>query len=134
MIRRLRIALAAGGLAFVGACANDSFTYTMERYGAVKGVTVKLRCRDAYEVFDRYDARSLIVVTNPVSELVGGCLEGGADRAVRQREVARIYLEERAKRPLCRITRERDITGLQREFDYRCPDDPKAAPPRLQRG
>lgn len=134
MTRSLRIALALGSLAVLGACANDSFSYTITRYGSVKGVPVQLRCRDTYDVFDRYDARSLIVVTNPVNEVVVGCLDGGPDLATRQREVVRIFFDEKVKRPLCRVTRERDITAFHREFDYRCPDDPNAAPPRLRRG
>lgn len=116
-----RLALAgllAGGL---GACSYEAFWYTSERYGSAKPVNVRLACRDTYQVFDRPDRSTLLVVTSPVTELVA-C----SDRAtpllpVRQREVATIFLAESTGRPLCRLTGDVEVTDLHREFTYACP-------------
>ncbi|WP_299564371.1 hypothetical protein [Enterovirga sp.] len=126
----MRLALAAGILAGLGGCVMNTATYTIDRYGMTTGVPVTLRCRDTYEVFDRPDLRTLIVTTNVLSETLGGCLEG-TPRADRQRQVARLFFQEKTNRPLCVITDERDLTGRHREFTYRCPADPNAQPPRL---
>lgn len=128
----LRIGLAGALLAALGGCSIDAFTYTTARYGTVKPVDVTLRCRDTYEVIDRPDAGTLLVGTNAVNEVLAGCLDGGPDTVTRMREVVRIFLVEKTSRPLCRVTREQDISLTHREFFYRCPDDPKASP-RLQR-
>lgn len=127
----LRIALAGVLLAGLGACAFDTATYMLGRYGTVRPVNVTLRCRDVYDVSDRPDAFSLLVGTNPANEVLAGCFDGGPDLTTRQREVARIYLAEKSGRPLCRVVDERDVSLTHREFFYRCPDDPKATP-RLQ--
>lgn len=131
MTGTLRFGLAASLLATLGGCSFDTFTYTVSRYGTVRPVNITLRCRDTYEVLDRIEAGTLLVGTNPVNEALAGCLDGGPDAVTRQREVARFYLVEKTSRPLCRVTSERDVTITHREFSYRCPDDPKAAP-RIQ--
>lgn len=132
MTGRLRIGLSAAMFAALAGCSFDTFTYTVGRYGTVVGVNVTLRCRDTYEVLDRPEAMTMLVATNPLSEVMVACLDGGPDTTTRQREVARIFLTEKSGRPLCRITGERDVTLTHREFFYRCPDDPKSSP-RLQR-
>ena len=106
----------------LAACSIDAFTYSIDRYGTAKAVNVNLNCRDTYEVFDRPDAGTLIVVTNPFNELLVACLENGSpDLATRQRQVARIFLDEKTNRPLCRVTGETVITDRHREFTYACP-------------
>lgn len=132
MTGRLRIGLSAALFAALAGCSFDTFTYSVGRYGNVVGVNVTLRCRDTYEVLDRPEAATMLVATNPLSEVMVACLDGGPDKLTRQREVARIFLTEKSGRPLCRITGERDVTLTHREFFYRCPDDPKSSP-RLQR-
>lgn len=132
MMGILRLGLAGAFLAALGGCSIDTLTYTVSRYGTVRPVNIQLRCRDTYEVLDRVEAGTLLVGTNPVNEVLAGCLDGGPDAITRQREVARIFLVEKTNRPLCRITSERDVTITHREFFYQCPDDPKAAP-RLRR-
>jgi hypothetical protein len=127
-----RLGVAALVLTVLAGCSFDAFTYSVARYGAARSENVTLRCRDTYEVIDRPDAFTLLVGTNPLNEVLAGCLDGGPDTVTRQREVARIFLVEKSNRPLCRIVHERDITVTHREFQYRCPDDPTASP-RLQR-
>ncbi len=134
MTRRFRLGLAGIGLGFslLAGCSFDAFTYTVDRYGVVKAVNVSLRCRDTYEVFDRPEAAALLVVTNGLNEVLVGCFDGGPDLAERQRQVARIFLDEKTNRPLCRIVGEQEVTGFHREFSYRCPADPAAASPRVR--
>lgn len=132
MTRPLRLAALAGCAALLaGGCALDVATHTMGRYGIVRAVPVTLRCRDTYEVYDRPDLSSLLVVTNVLSEALAGCLDGGPPTAERQRQVARLYFEEKTDRPLCVIGADTALTAVHREFAYRCPADPKAQPPRL---
>lgn len=128
-----RLLLACAGLAGLVGCSFDGFVYTSDRYGTVRGVNVSLRCRDTYEVFDRPDAATVLVVTNALNEVLVGCLDGGPSIADRQREVARIYLEEKTNRPLCRIVGDTWMSEFHREFSYRCPADPAAASPRINR-
>ena len=134
MTGSLRLGLAALVAAATSGCV--AFSYTVERYGTVTGVNVNLNCRDTYEVFDRPEARALLVVTNPVNEALVACFEGGPDLAERQRRVARIFFEEKTKRPLCRITGETELTWQHREFDYACALEPEpiVAPTRRRRG
>ena len=132
--RLLRLCLAATLLAATGACSFGGFVYTNDRYGNVRGVNVSLRCRDTYEVFDRPDAATLLVLTNAVNEVLAGCIDGGPPRAQRQAEVARIYLEEKTNRPGCRIVGEQELSEFHREFSYSCPADPAAVSPRIRRG
>jgi hypothetical protein len=132
MTGRLCLGAAAGLiLTALGGCAFDAATYTISRYGASWSTNVTLRCRDTYEVLDRPDAATMLVGTNPLNEVLAGCLDGGPDATTRQREAARIYLSEKTNRPFCRIVDERDVTLTHREFSYACPANP--AVPRLQR-
>ena len=116
------ILVPAIALSVLAGCSVDAFTYTMNRYGEVKGLRVRLGCNDAYEVFDRKEANSLAVVTNAVNEALMNSCSGlaGLPRAERMRRVAGFYLEESAGRPECRVTGENPITEFHTEFSYRC--------------
>jgi hypothetical protein len=116
------ILVPAIALSVLAGCSVDAFTYTMNRYGEVKGLRVRLGCNDAYEVFDRKEANSLVVVTNAVNEALMNSCSGlaGLPRAERMRRVAGFYLEESAGRPECRVTGENPITEFHTEFSYRC--------------
>lgn len=120
-------------LAALGGCSFDAFTYTVDRYGTVKERQVHLGCNDAYEVFDRPDAGSLLVVTNGANETLSGLCGGLAElpKPERMRRVARVFLDETTDRPACRITREAEVTSLHTEFNYRCP---ALRPPRTAKG
>lgn len=134
MTRRFRLALAGLISAALAGCSGGSATYTLERYGLVKGVNVTLRCRDTYEVYDRPDAATLVVITNVLNETLAGCLDNGVPPlADRQRQVARIFFDEKTNRPLCTIVGETPLTIVHREFTYRCPADPAAQSPRAPR-
>ena len=132
MSRIFRPGLAKLGLASLAAllctgCAVSLVTYELDRYGNVVGIPVYLSCRDTYEVFDRPDAASLLVSTNAVNESGAAlCGDGtaGLPKEERLRRVARIFLDEKSNRPLCRINRETQLTSLQTEFSYRCPAPP----------
>ena len=129
----LRLALVSS-LALPGAgCSFDTFAYTADRYGTVKGVAVSLRCRDVYEVFDRPEASTLLVVTNAVNEVAVACLDGGPPRTERQREIARIFLEEKTNRPGCTIVGQKSLTDFHEEVSYRCPAEPGEVSPRITR-
>lgn len=129
MPSHLRLALAAALATVCAGCAFEGFTYTVDRYGSAKPANVRLACRDTYEVYDRADLGSLIVITNAVNEI----LACGDDRvkplAQRQREVAEVFLAEVSKRPTCRLTGDAEITGRHREFTYGCPA--ASAAPRI---
>lgn len=130
----LRRLLAGSCLAGLVGCSVGGFVYTTERYGTVRGVNVTLRCRDTYEVFDRPEAFSLLVITNGLNEALVTCFDGGGPSLQeRQREVARLFLEEKTNRPLCRVVGTTELSAFHREFNYRCPADPKAVPPRINR-
>lgn len=117
----LRPALAALISAACAGCAFEAFTYTTDRYGLAKPANVRLACRDTYEVFDRADLGSMLVVTNPLNEILV-CGDGGLPTlAQRQREVAEIFLAETSRRTLCRIGGDAEISDRHREFTYRCP-------------
>ncbi|WP_375460222.1 hypothetical protein [uncultured Enterovirga sp.] len=133
MTRWFRLALAGPCLAALVGCSFDTATYTLDRYGLTKGVNVTLRCRDTYEVYDRPEAASLIVITNVLNETLAACVDNGPPLAERQREVARIFLDEKTNRPLCTIVGETPLTAVHREFSYRCPADPAAQSPRPSR-
>lgn len=130
MTLRFRLALAGLLGAALAGCGIESATYTMGRYGLSAGIAVTLRCRDTYEVFDRPDAATLLVVTNVLNEALVNCLDGGPPLPERQRQVARIFLEEKTNRPLCTIVGETPLTLAHREFSYRCPLDPAAQKPK----
>lgn len=131
MTRWMRLVFAGLAVVATTGCAFDAFVYSSDRYGAVKGVAVTLRCRDTYEVFDRVDAATLLVGTNGLNEVLVGCIDGGSPPLpVRQREVAQLFLAEKTNRPLCRIVRDTEISATLREFAYRCPT---VAAPRLRR-
>ena len=104
-------------------CSIETASYAMNQYGEVRGVRVRLDCRDTYEVFDRRDWGRLIVVTNPVNEaLAASCVDAAAlPRPERMRRVAEIYLAETSSRPECTQSGQRELTPLHSEFDYRCP-------------
>lgn len=128
-----RALLAAAGcaalLVAVTGCADSPFAYSLQRYGTVRPVNVTLRCRDTYEVFDRPDAGTLAVSTNPVNEALVSCYDGGIpDLRTRQREVARIFFEEKTAREKCRILGETALSPILREFTYICPVPAAARP------
>lgn len=127
--RVLRLALAGTVSALAAGCTLQSFTYTVDRYGSVAGVSVRLGCRDTYEVFDRPEAATFIVITNGLNEVLVGCLDGGPPLAERQRQVAKIFLEEKSSRPQCRLLGDAELTPLHREFSYRCPASAFVPPP-----
>jgi hypothetical protein len=105
--------------AILAGCSVETFTYTMDRYGEVRGRQVRLGCRDTYEAFDRPEARSLLVVTNGVNEALASSCSSPA-RAERMRRVAEIYLAETSARPECQVVRARGLTEFHTEFSYRC--------------
>jgi hypothetical protein len=83
-----------------------------------------LACHDTYEVYDRPEAGTMLVVTNPLNESLGlVCDEGatGLPKEERMRRVARLFLDEPSSRPTCTISRETPLTPLRTEFSYRCP-------------
>lgn len=121
--RRLGVAALAGLI--VAGCSIDAFTYISDRYGRVGPGSINLNCRDTYEVYDRPDAMTLLVVTNSVNEILVNCLDGGGpDLATRMRQVARIFFDEKTNRPQCRITGETELTIRHREFSYTCAASP----------
>lgn len=114
----------AMSLLVVAGCSIETFTYTIDRYGEVRGTHVRLGCQDTYEAFDRREARSVLVVTNALNEALSSSCSGpaGLPRADRMRRAAEIYLAETSARPECRIARERELTEFHTEFSYRCPE------------
>ncbi|NNM71835.1 hypothetical protein [Enterovirga aerilata] len=133
MLRTLLLSAAA--LPLLAGCSIDAFTYTIDRYGEVKSVHVHLGCKDTYEVYDRPEARSFVVVTNGVNEALLNSCGGlaGLPTAERMRRVAEIYLEETSARPQCRITRESALTDFHTEYGYRCPEPPGSGSPLAHR-
>ena len=117
-LRPVLASLVALGL---GGCAIEAFTYTIDRYGTAKPVNVRLGCDDTYEVFDRPEQRSLLVVTGVVTELLVDACGSGAPLAQRQRRIAEIFLAETSNRPLCRLSGDTEISPFHREFSYSCP-------------
>ena len=120
MLRTILVpALALSALA---GCSVDALTYTIGHYGEVKGVRVRLGCNDAYEVFDRKSANSLLVVTNAINEVVMNSCTGlaGLPRSERMQRVATFYLEESAGRPDCKVARENPVSEFHTEFSYTC--------------
>jgi hypothetical protein len=113
----------AGLLSMLGA-ACSTITYESNRYGGVPTTQVHLACHDTYEVYDRPDAGTFLVLTNPLNENLGLICDEGATalaRDERMRRVARIFLDESSNRPACTITRETPLLPMQTEFSYRCP-------------
>jgi hypothetical protein len=127
MSRPYRLGLPKIGLAGLLAllctgCAT--IVYESDRYGTAPSAQVHLACHDTYEVFDRVEAGTLLVVTNPLNEnLHLICDEGatGLPKEERMRRAAHIFLEELSNRPTCTITRETPLLPYQTEFSYRCP-------------
>ncbi len=121
MLRRILAPILA--LSTLAGCSVETFTYTIDRYGEVKGIHVHLGCHDTYEVFDRRDAASLVVVTNGLNEAIVSSCSGLASLppGERMRRVAEIFLVETSARPECRITRESRLTDFHTEFNYVCP-------------
>lgn len=134
MTRPFRFGLLGILLPALAGCTFQTFTYTVDRYGTVGGVNVTLRCRDTYEVYDRPDARTFVVITNGLNEVLAGCLDGGPPLPERQREVARIFLEEKTNRPECRLVGDVQLTPVHREFTYACEAPAGRAPGRPRRG
>ena len=130
--RLLAAAATALSAAFLSGCAVETFTYTIDRYGTVKSQHVHLGCRDTYEVFDRPDARTLLVTTGPINEGIA-TLCGGAvatlPTAERMRRAASLFLAETSERPECHVIREQPISDRHAEFGYSCP-----APAPARRG
>lgn len=117
---RARFALIALGLPAIAGCSIETFSYVTDRYGSAGGPNVTLNCRDVYEVADRPDAGTMLVLTNVLNEALVACFGPGKPLAMRQREAAQIFLAEKTNRPQCRIVAERDLTAAGREFTYRC--------------
>ena len=69
MIAPLRLGLFALAAAALGGCSVETFSYTVDRYGTTQATNVRLGCNDSYEVYDRPDAGTLIVITNGVNEI-----------------------------------------------------------------
>lgn len=123
----LRFALLGVPVLALAGCSFAAFTYTNDRYGLIMETNITLRCRDTYQVYDRPDLSTLLVMSNPLNEALN-CLEGGQPPlAARQREVAQIFLQERTNRPQCRVAAEVELSVYHREFSYSC------APVRSQR-
>ena len=119
-----RVVMLAGIGAALAGCSIDTFTSTIERYGTVKARQVHLGCHDTYEVYDRPDAGTILVLTNGVNEALAGlCADGSAApaRPERMRRVARLFLEETSDRPQCGVVRETPVSEWQTEYGYRCP-------------
>lgn len=133
-IRRLGVSALAVllvGAVLAGCAQFDTFTYLADRYGRGGSVSVNLNCRDTYEVYDRPDGGTLLVITNPLNEVLVACLDSGApDLATRQRQVARIFFDEKTNRPQCRITHEEALSERHREFSYTCLSAAELAPPK----
>jgi hypothetical protein len=138
----LRIVFSKVGLAGLSAllcagCAVTGIGYQMDRYGRAGATQIHLSCRDTYEVLDRPDANSMLVVTNSVNEAIALCEEGvsALPKDERLRRVARIFFEEApGNRSACRITGETPLSLFQTEFSYNCnPVVPPAAARRPRR-
>ena len=117
----------------LAACSVDAFTYTVSRYGTVKETHVHLGCRDTYEVFDRPERGTLLVVTTPLNEVILDACGGPASQLTgpeRMRRVAAIFLDERSNRPGCTVTSTTPVDALHTEYVYRCDGPP---PPALNR-
>jgi hypothetical protein len=119
-----RFLVSAFVLCALAGCAVETFGYAMSQYGDVRGVRVRLGCRDTYEVFDRTDRRSLVVVTNPLNEaLARACADAAPlPRPDRMRRIAGIFLTETTARPQCVLGPERPLTEFHAEYEYRCPE------------
>lgn len=134
MLPALRVAAAAlaAGLTVAG-CSAEVFTYTLSRYGEVRGVHVRLGCDDTYEVFDRPDTSSFIVVTNGVNEALASCGDrASVPKDARMARIARIFLDETSARPQCRIVRQAELTPLHTEVTYQCGAGGASAPRRTR--
>jgi hypothetical protein len=120
-----RTGLLALGAAALAGCTVDAFTYTIDRYGTVKARQVHLACHDTYEIYDRPDAGTILVVTNALNEAMASACDEPSSATLpkpeRMRRVAKIFLEETTDRPECGITRENPVTDLHTEFSYKCP-------------
>ena len=102
----------------LGACSLDVATYTIGRYG----------CYDTYEVFDRPDAASLVVVTNGVNEALAACGDTATlPKQARMRRIAELYFTETTNRPFCQVRGEVELSPLVTEVAYRCSADPARA-------
>lgn len=118
-----RLAFALMALLSLGGCSFEAFTYTVDRYGAVRSKHVHLGCRDTYEVFDRPSAASLLVTTNALNESLASLCGTGPEllpKEARTRRVAQIFLDESADRRDCRITRATALGEFHAEYGYRC--------------
>ena len=124
-IRRLGV-MGAVGLALAG-CSFDVATYTIGRYGEVKGVHVHLGCHDTYEVFDRPNLGSLVVVTNAVNEALVCDGSASLPRSARMRRIAELFLSETTERPKCSIVGQTELSPVHTEVTYRCAagDEPR---------
>ena len=114
----------AGFLALlVGACSAAS--YLSSTYGGVAPQIITTGCRDAYEVYDKQDARRLLVVSHIFREHsdCGGpgrpVLTGDGARRARFSEAAEHYLAE-LRRADCRVLETNAISTLHYEFVYAC--------------
>jgi hypothetical protein len=118
-----RLAVSALVATLLGGCTLETVSYAIGEYGEVRGVRVRLQCRDTYEVFDRRSAGRFVVVTNPVNEaLAGSCSDAAAlPRPERMRRVAEIFLSETTNRLECTLSGQRALSEFHSEFDYRCP-------------
>ena len=122
-----RLALAALALPARAACSVEAFTYTVDRYGAVRARHVHLGCRDTYEVFDRPSVASLLVTTNALNESLASLCGTGPEllpKETRTRRVAQIFLDESTDRRDCRITRAAMLSDFHAEYGYSCATAP----------
>ena len=110
--------IVAGALA-LGLCACTA-SHISGTYGAVAPEVVTLGCRETYEVYDKREARQLLVVSNLWQE-IGACGRTGGDapKLDRFREAAQAYLD-RSRRPGCRIMGGTELSRLHGEFAYAC--------------
>lgn len=132
MLPGLRIATAILTAApTLAGCSVDVYTYTLSHYGEVRGVHVRLGCDDTYEVFDRPDTSSFVIVTNGVNEAIAPCSDGATSpKEARMARIARTYLDETSARPQCRIVRQAELTPFHTEITYACGAGAKPAPRR----
>lgn len=120
-----RIALVAALGALVAGCVTDAdtFAHISGRYVTLKPQVVTIGCNEPYEVYDRREGRSMLVVSNALREVAGCGLDGvdpAASRRLRFRAAAETFLRE-TRREACRLEREAVFTELMTEFPYTCP-------------
>jgi hypothetical protein len=115
-----RCGLGIAGLLAVAlaGCESASVARVME-YADVSPAVVGVGCLgQAYEVYDRSKAGTLLVASTPGQEAIVGLCPDGSPAQRRFRSAAEAYLE-REKRG-CTVTSEVAVTAVHSEFRYRC--------------